>query len=84
MKNPLVHYARHGREPHIDLVPDFGQQFYVARNPEVLRDSTYTPLEHYIRHGRAEGRRGLPRARLDRCVFRLERTDGRRPRWLFW
>jgi len=59
-QDPLTHYAKNGREPHIDLLPQFGQRYYTSNYPEVLRDSPYTPLEHYIRHGVSENRQHKP------------------------
>ena len=61
--NPLVHYAKNGREQHIDLVPRFSQKYYIAQCPEVLTSYRHTPLEHYIKHGMSENRPAMPGAR---------------------
>lgn len=58
--DPLTHYAMNGREPHIDLIPDFCQHYYTLNHPEVLYAYAHTPLEHYISHGMEEDRQSKP------------------------
>lgn len=58
--DPLTHYALNGREPHIDLIPEFCQRYYLLNHPEVLTAYSHTPLEHYISHGMEEGRQPKP------------------------
>ena len=53
---PLRHYVEHGwregRSPH----PLFPNDWYLARNPDVLADGSINPLDHYLQHGWREGR----------------------------
>ena len=58
--DPLTHYAWNGREPIIDLSPDFDQNYYVSHYPEVLTAYDRTPLEHYLSFGLAESRQLKP------------------------
>jgi GT2 family glycosyltransferase len=52
--DPLTHYSRYGRAPHITLAPKFPAELYSMRFPQFMAQYTRTPLEHYIRFGRKE------------------------------
>ena len=59
VKNPVVHYLKHGRKELRQPHPVFDPVFYLDRNPDV-RAAGVDPLLHYISHGAAEGRKPHP------------------------
>ena len=55
--NPLDHYLLHGSRLRLDPAPNFSEDYYTRRYPDL---NGYNPFLHFIRHGRDEGRTGRP------------------------
>lgn len=51
--NPVAHYVAHGRRERRQLWPHFNPRNYVARNPDIAKDSRDVHI-HYLEEGRSQ------------------------------